>query len=157
LPLFMYPGTSRPRSLLLGLGPDAPAAPTRGGSDRPRRAAITEGQNKSTRHKRNSENQYIPRRTANHHRDVCSVPTRRRCTHFVNGFLDALTTKWRVRAQVPPDRGLTAKFKMSTYVVGPAKCNKLIKLVRFEGLTGRTSLPPLPKERTPLVATYVLN
>jgi len=29
----------------------------------------------------------------------------------VNGFLDALTTKWRVRAQVPPDRGLTAKFQ----------------------------------------------
>ena len=30
----------------------------------------------------------------------------------VNGFLDALTTKWRVRAQVPPDRGLTAKFEL---------------------------------------------
>ena len=29
-----------------------------------------------------------------------------------NGFLDALTTKWRVRAQVPRDRGLTAKFKI---------------------------------------------
>jgi hypothetical protein len=29
----------------------------------------------------------------------------------VNGFLDALRTKWRVRAQVPRDRGLTAKFQ----------------------------------------------
>ena len=138
------------------LGPVAPAAPTRGGSDRPRRAAITKGQNKSTRHKRNSENQDIPRRTANHHRDVCSLPTRRRCTRLVSSFFMHSQPNSECACRCLETEALQLSSKKANLCRGARQVNTLTRLIAMAPIDDATKFlsheqlwaPAAPAQRT---------
>ena len=74
----------------------------------------------------------------------------------VNGFLDALTTKWRVRAQVPRDRGLSAKFQKGCAMSLTRQARTLTRLQAMAPIDGAPKFsshellwaPAAPAQRT---------